>query len=50
MHVLWECPAHNSIWDTFMGELENLIGKHFVEQALFWGVRIGLVNLGSKEG
>ncbi len=31
MHVFWECPAYDSIRNTFMGDLEKLLGKNFVE-------------------
>ena len=26
VHVLWECPAYDSIRNNFMVELENLLG------------------------
>ena len=33
VHVLWECPAYDSIRNNFMVELENLLGGGEV-----WGV------------
>ena len=32
VHVLWECPAYDSIRNNFMVELENLLGGEV------WGV------------
>ena len=31
VHVLWECPAYDSIRNNFMVELENLLGGRFGE-------------------
>ena len=31
VHVLWECPVYDSIRNTFMAELENLLGDSFKE-------------------
>ena len=31
VHVLWECPVYHSIRNTFMVELENLLGGSFEE-------------------
>ncbi len=31
VHVFWECPAYDSIRNTFVGDLEKLLGKNFVE-------------------
>ena len=50
VHVLWECPVYDTIRNTFMGKLKNLLGgilKNLVhlimlkKRGLFWGVRIG---------
>ena len=31
VHVLWECPVYDSIRNTFMGELDTLLGGSFEE-------------------
>ena len=31
VHVLWECPVYDSIRNTFMGELDKLLGGSFEE-------------------
>ena len=31
VHVLWECPVFDTIRNTFMGELDNLLGRNFEE-------------------
>ena len=30
VHVLWECPVYDSIRNTFMGELDKLLGGSLV--------------------
>ena len=29
VHVLWECPVYDSIRNTFIGELDKLLGGEF---------------------
>ena len=31
IHVLCECPVYDSIRNTFMGELDKLLGRSFEE-------------------
>ena len=31
VHVFWECPVYDSIRNTFMGELDELLGGSFEE-------------------
>ena len=31
VHVLWECPAYDTIRNTFMEDLDNLLGGSFEE-------------------
>ena len=31
VHVLWECPVYDSSRNTFMGELDKLLGESFEE-------------------
>ena len=31
VHVLWECPAYDTISNTFMEDLDNLLGGSFEE-------------------
>ena len=34
VHVLWECPVYDSIRNTFMGELDKLLGGGGVLRSL----------------
>lgn len=31
VHVVWECPVYDSIRNTFMVDLQNLLGESFEE-------------------